>query len=242
MNKLLKRIPIILEIIFIIYALFVTVDCVRLRNAKSGTKPLITLSIAEYENENKYTGLGYTIKYYIDRQKDDAGNVIESGSGAEFRLFDKILVWAWIEDSEPQNTGAYIPDGIEIATKDDVGTQTEEMNFNRDKSKVTIEVLLDTVTSKGATIVVTDKNEYSFGWGKSYKLQRKTDDEWKDLKPKTDMSFEEIAYALDKNGQFKQSIDWTRFYGELDNGIYRVVKNTYDKGYIYFYSNEFEIK
>ena len=62
------------------------------------------------------------------------------------------------------------------------------------------------------------------------------------MTPKTEMIFEELAYGLDKNGQFKQEINWTRFYGELEKGIYRIVKDTYDKGYINFYSNEFEIK
>ena len=141
-----------------------------------------------------------------------------------------------------QNTGAYVPDGMEIASGDDVGTKIEEITFNRDKEKVTIAVLTDTVTPTGATIVVTDKNEDFYGWGKSYKVQQKVNNEWKDLKPRTEMVFEEIAYSLDKHGQFTQNIDWTRFYGELEKGTYRIVKDTYDKGYIYFYSNEFEIK
>ena len=141
-----------------------------------------------------------------------------------------------------QNTGAYVPDGMEIASPDDVGTKTEEITFNRDKEKVTIEVLEYTVTPTGATIVVTDKNKDSYGWGKSYKVQQKVNEEWKDLKPKTEMIFEEIAYILDEHGQIRQNIDWTRFYGELEKGTYRIVKDTYDKGYINFYSNEFEIK
>ena len=141
-----------------------------------------------------------------------------------------------------QNTGAYVPDGMEIASPDDVGTKTEEITFNRDKEKVTVEVLMDTVTSNGATIVVTDKNEDSYGWGKSYKVQQKVNGEWLDLTPIAEMSFEDLAYGLDKNGQFKQNVDWTRYYGKLEKGTYRIVKDTYDKGYIYFYSNEFEIK
>lgn len=145
-------------------------------------------------------------------------------------------------DMDGQNTGAYVPDGMEIASPDDVGTKTEEITFNRDKEKVTVEVLQDTVTPSGATIIVTDKNEDAYGWGKSYKLEQKVNDEWIDLTPIAEMSFEEIAYVLDKNGQFKQNIDWTRFYGKLEKGTYRIVKDTYDKGYIYFYSNEFEIK
>lgn len=97
MNKTLKRILIVMGVILITYVSFVTVDCIRLRNAKSGTKPFITTSLAEYKNGNKYTGLGYSVKYYKDRYEDMNGNIVESGYGAEFRLFDKILIWAWVE-------------------------------------------------------------------------------------------------------------------------------------------------
>ena len=144
--------------------------------------------------------------------------------------------------ADGQNTGAYVPDGMEIASPDDVGTKIEEIDFNREKEKVTIEVLMDTVTRKGVTIVITDKNENPYGWGKSYKLQQKIVDEWYNMAPQTEMIFEEIAYILDEHGQFRQNIDWTRYYGELGNGTFRIVKDTYDKGYIDFYSNEFEIK
>ena len=146
------------------------------------------------------------------------------------------------QENEGNSTSAYIPDGMQVASKDDVGTKTEQIIINRDKEKVTIEVLMDTVTRNGATIVITDKNENPYGWGKSYKLQQKIADEWYDMAPQTEMIFEEIAYILDENGQFKQDIDWTRFYGELGNGTFRIVKDTYDNGYIDFYSNEFEIK
>ena len=92
-----KKILIIIGVLIIIYISFVTVDCFRLKNAKSGAKPFITISLVEYENGNKYTGLGYSIKYYKDRQVDINGNIEESVYGAEFRLFDKILIWAWVE-------------------------------------------------------------------------------------------------------------------------------------------------
>ena len=141
-----------------------------------------------------------------------------------------------------QNTGAYIPDGMEIASPDDVGTKIEEITFNRDKENVKIEVLMDTVTRNGATVIITDKNENPYGWGKSYKLQQKIADEWYNMAPHTEMIFEEIGYILNSNGQYTENIDWTRFYGELGNGTFRIVKDTYDKGYINFYSNEFEIK
>lgn len=96
MKKALK----IIAIVLLSFTLYITIDCIRLRNAEIGTKPFITVSMAEYENGNKYIGLGYSIKYYKDRQKlIDGGieKIVERGYGAEFRLFDRILIWAWIE-------------------------------------------------------------------------------------------------------------------------------------------------
>ena len=100
MNKILKRILIVFGIILFCYISFVTVDCIRLKNAKRGTKPLITISEYETDSRTAYKGLGYTIEYYVDKdeQKDgDMTYINVYGYGAEFRLFDKIMVWAWIE-------------------------------------------------------------------------------------------------------------------------------------------------
>lgn len=92
-----KKSIIIVLVIIVLYISFITFDCIRLRNAKSGTKPLITISLSEYESGNKYMGLGYSVKYYTDREEDTNGNILIKGYGAEFRLFDKILIWAWVE-------------------------------------------------------------------------------------------------------------------------------------------------
>ena len=37
-------------------------------------------------------------------------------------------------------------------------------------------------------------------------------------------------------------VDYGKYYGTLESGIYRIVKPIYDKKYIDLYSNEFEIK
>ena len=145
-------------------------------------------------------------------------------------------------ENEGNSTSAYIPEEMPVDSNDDADIKTEDIIINRDREKVTIEVLMDAVTRNGATVVITDKNETSYGWGKSYKLQQKIDDSWYDIVPQNEMIFEEIAYILDANGQFTENIDWTSFYGELSDGTYRIVKNTYDNGYIDFYSNEFEIR
>ena len=100
MNKILKRILIVLGIVIICYISFVTVDCIRLKNSKRGTKTLITISEYETDSRTGYKGLGYTIEYYVDKDEQKEGDMTYInvyGYGAEFRLFDKIMVWAWIE-------------------------------------------------------------------------------------------------------------------------------------------------
>lgn len=78
-------------IILAVYILFLSTDCVRLRNTDSETKPIITVASEEDKSRSKYTGLGYSVMYYKD------GNAAENVYGAEFRLFDSILIWAWVE-------------------------------------------------------------------------------------------------------------------------------------------------
>ena len=92
-----KKILITVVVLILLYAAYVAIDCIRLENSSVGTKPIITLSEPEYDRGTKYVGLGYSIAYYIDPYVDEDGNTVTKMCGAEFRLFDSILVWAWIE-------------------------------------------------------------------------------------------------------------------------------------------------
>lgn len=105
MNKVIKIILISLGIFVLVLGIYIVVDCIRLKNAKFDTRPLITLNeeVKDYKTNTdnsyiKYTGIGYTIKYryYYDKLSTDAV-ILRNGYGAEFKLLDKILIWAWIE-------------------------------------------------------------------------------------------------------------------------------------------------
>ena len=97
-----KAIIISAIVILVIYFAFIAIDCIRLRNAKSYTKPFITVNSEVTESRAIYYGLGYNVSYYVDRviYKNENGHVAIGGTGAygaEFRLFNKILLWAWVE-------------------------------------------------------------------------------------------------------------------------------------------------
>ena len=101
--KNISRILIItISSVILLYGIYVCIDCVRLYNAEESKPPIVIIQPTQIqEDEVKYAGLGYTVTYKINEEieaKENASlNAIYDVCGAEFRLFDKILLWAWIE-------------------------------------------------------------------------------------------------------------------------------------------------
>ncbi len=93
-----KKIIILFASLIICYILFVTIDSFRIKNNSfKNIKPLITISESRNNKSINYTGLGYTVKYNIDTNyNQDSNNNEVTIYGAEFRLFNKILIWAYI--------------------------------------------------------------------------------------------------------------------------------------------------
>lgn len=105
MKKIIKCLVTISCSLILIYGAFVGIDCVRLYKAGESNKPLITTNEIRGEGYWKCDGLGYTVTYKFDPEKavafeEEGKENAYPGShvySAEFRLFDKILLWAWIE-------------------------------------------------------------------------------------------------------------------------------------------------
>lgn len=101
MKKVNKIIIITILTLIIIFVAYITFDCIRLRNSSLGTKPLITINEKITENRLVYTGLGYKIEYYLNSKKDEDFNNLETIEercyGVAFWLFDKIIIWGWVE-------------------------------------------------------------------------------------------------------------------------------------------------
>lgn len=141
------------------------------------------------------------------------------------------------------NTNSYIPEGVNIADENEIGTPADEVEFNRNPENVTIEILSDTISNTSVEILITDNNVDQYGWGVEFRVQEKVDNEWKDLDYiSDDLAWIDIAYELNEDNQLTQKLDIEKYYGKLNNGIYRIVKPVYDNGYVDIYSNEFEIK
>ncbi len=95
-KRLRRTLGIVLLSLVVCFALYVGVDCVRLKNAEAGTKPLIVLREEETETRVVYRGIGYVVSY--EKREFIAGCIAEERvCGAEFDLFGKILIWGWEE-------------------------------------------------------------------------------------------------------------------------------------------------
>ena len=102
MSRILRNMLIAILMVVILWLIFVLIDCIRLKNSPDYTYPLINLKQDVTKDDVTYIGLGYTIKYIQEKDiqytpGSDASLTAIGASGAEFRLFGKILIWAYIE-------------------------------------------------------------------------------------------------------------------------------------------------
>lgn len=102
MKNISRFLIITISSVILLYGVYVCVDCVRLYNSDISKPPIISTQTTKKQgDEIKYTGLGYTVIYKtkaeIPTEENESKNAIYDICGAEFRLFDKILLWAWIE-------------------------------------------------------------------------------------------------------------------------------------------------
>lgn len=105
---------------------------------------------------------------------------------------------------------------------------------------VTMNIKENTLTKSGATIIITDNNKTKYTYEEYYKLEKRIDHIWYELKPNSDVIFNEMGYLVDDNNELEMNIDWSKTYGNLTSGKYRIIKRIYDGEYKYF-SVEFDL-
>lgn len=105
---------------------------------------------------------------------------------------------------------------------------------------VTMNIKENTLTKGGATIIITDNNKIKYTYEEYYKLEKRIDHIWYELKPNSDVIFNEMGYLVDDNNELEMNIDWSKTYGNLTSGKYRIIKRIYDGEYKYF-SVEFDL-
>ena len=109
MKNFLKILLLALLLSFILFSLFICEESIRLKHIDNSA-PLIVLDKTKcskndrscYDSKNEYEedywSAGYTLKtQYVIDEKSSEDNLIIRVNKKEFRLFNKILLWAWVE-------------------------------------------------------------------------------------------------------------------------------------------------
>ena len=133
----------------------------------------------------------------------------------------------------------YCPNGKKITRlkKSNVCYSTEDVCRDKQEKKeeklqtiengdISMYVIDDSITSKGATFVIKNNTDIECIYGVDYLLEKKIGDEWKEVDTLTvsPLVWNLIGYTLNSNEQSEINIDWSIGYGELESGNYRLVK------------------
>ncbi len=114
-----------------------------------------------------------------------------------------------------------------------------------DLKDVSIKIKENTLTRTGATIIITDKSNRENIYGDSYRIDKKENGTWVELEPIIEnYAWNSIGYSVDQNNKLEMEVNWEWLYGKLQDGEYRLVKDTSyaGEGTKHYITVEFEIR
>jgi len=85
-------------------------------------------------------------------------------------------------------------------------------------------IIDETLTKTSAKVRILDFSGHKYSYGADYYIERKQNGEWEKVELKEAHYVTAMAYGPDINGILEFKFNWKRYYGELDPGKYRIVK------------------
>ncbi len=126
-------------------------------------------------------------------------------------------------------------DNIGKKKEDDKEQKQEQVKYDSNL----VEMKISNITSKSATVEITDNNETPFVYSDWYAIETENSGKWESVKELIDnYKSSNTEYSVNENNQVSFNIDWEERYGILKEGNYRIVKKLSDEN-IYV---TFEIK
>lgn len=87
------------------------------------------------------------------------------------------------------------------------------------------------LTRVGATIIITDTSKRENIYGDYYRIDKWINGEWEELDTIIDnYAFNMIGYTVNSDNILELVVDWEWLYGKLEDGKYRIVKDTSEIG------------
>lgn len=180
-----------------------------------------------------------SIQSILDQAKEDEKYGIceaasySDGGSIEYRYKDYTILKFNSLDGNKDLIIGYLGNLGEIINNEQLKNENykneEEKKFQDIYSKTSLSIKKDTLTKTGATIVISDVTNQENTYGTWFRIDKKIDSFWEELTPISDeYGFEEVAYLIGKDNKLEMNTDWSKLYGELEKGEYRLVKNLYD--------------
>ena len=108
-------------------------------------------------------------------------------------------------------------------------TETDDDSAEPSLDNVTMTIKEGSLSSSGATVIITDKNKSPFAYYKWFRIEKKENGKWIELEvTNKDYTFTTGATLLKQPGNVEMDANWSDLYGSLEPGDYRIVKNVVD--------------
>jgi len=140
------------------------------------------------------------------------------------KTYNKYYYYRWNNTVGNNNVKCANIDGDNLYNADRILNFTYSDNEMNNIENVSIVIKDGTLTKTGATIIITDTNKKHYEYGMPFRIDKKEDYGWRELKITGNGAFNLPAYIVDKNNKLELNQNWEHIYGELESGEYRLVK------------------
>ena len=91
---------------------------------------------------------------------------------------------------------------------------------------VTMTTKPGTVTHTGLTVIIENRSSERWMYGQYFSVEKKSGDNWYEVPILEDAySFIDLGHNVAPLQSVEWVVDWERYYGVLDNGEYRILKD-----------------
>lgn len=123
----------------------------------------------------------------------------------------------------------------------DSGLEQSTIIVNQDNINATIKDNIIKSSKENITVVLENKTEYEHSYGFDFNLEIELDNNWYKVPFDKNPQFIEIAIILKGNGKSEDVIELSKYFTNLPEGKYRIVKSLYLDGEEIVVSAPFEI-
>lgn len=94
---------------------------------------------------------------------------------------------------------------------------------------ITMEIKEGTLTNKGATVIITDLSGNENTYNNEFRLDRKKNGRWHKMVKEDPVIVAPGATGKDENNKVEIELNFETYYGIIEDGHYRIVKEINDK-------------